>query len=220
MLTAIYPTMVEVDYRDYMLVDGQNVHCMNNNLDYDYDYVIVGAGPAGLQMAYFLQQSSRRYVVYEAAEKAASFFSQHPRHNKLISLNKKHNLFTEDEFNLRHDWNSLLSDDRQMRFTEYSDDLYPKPSDLHRYLNDFAERFQLNIKYNTRVTIISKTDGEFTVTTSPQKQDGDESTSCTARCVLMATGAVEENLPESIPGELEEDLIDRSWLKNNVISFI
>ena len=169
---------------------------------HEYDYVIVGAGPAGLQMAYFLQKSSRRYVVYEEADKAASFFSKHPRHNKLISLNKKHNLFTEDEFNLRHDWNSLLSDDRQMRFTEYSDDLYPKPSDLYKYLNDFAERFQLNIKYNTRVTKISKTNSIFNIETSKANQDGSNVASCTAQCVLMATGAVKENIPENIQGEI------------------
>ena len=30
-----------------------------------YDYVIVGAGPAGLQMGYFLQQAGRDYVILE-----------------------------------------------------------------------------------------------------------------------------------------------------------
>jgi len=28
-------------------------------------YCIIGAGPGGLQMAYFLQQSNRDYIIYE-----------------------------------------------------------------------------------------------------------------------------------------------------------
>ena len=30
-----------------------------------YDYIIVGAGPSGLQMAYYLQKTGRDYVVLE-----------------------------------------------------------------------------------------------------------------------------------------------------------
>ena len=137
--------------------------------------------------------------MYEAESKAASFFSHHPRHDQLISINKKYNYFSEDEFNLQHDWNFLLSDDLQMRFTEYSDDLYPIPADLCKYLNDFAEKFKLNINYNTRVTCIGKDgNGIFNVTT----QDAGEAKCSTARCVLMATGAVEENLPDTIEGKI------------------
>lgn len=165
---------------------------------YDYDYIVVGAGPAGLQMAYFLQKAGRRYVVYEAQSKAATFFENHPRHGRLISLNKKNNIFEEDEFNMRHDWNSLLSDDKEMRFTKYSDDLYPQAKDLHRYLNDFAQNFDMNIEYNVRVTNINKTNSTFSVTTN---KDGSLKT-CTAECVLMATGAVEENLPSHIEGKI------------------
>lgn len=159
----------------------------------DYDYIIIGAGPAGVQMAYFLEMAGRKYVVYEATQYAASFFKHLPRHNRLISINKKNNMFDEDEFNLRHDWNSLLSHNRSMRFTRYSDELYPKASDLHRYINDFAERFDLNIHYNTKVTSVSKPAESFIVATDNGEQR-------TSRCVLMATGAVEENLPDSIEG--------------------
>lgn len=162
--------------------------------DLDYDYIIVGAGPAGLQMAYFLQRSNRSYLVLEAAEKAASFFEKQPRSNKLISINKKFNYFDEEEFNLRHDWNSLLSDDPELKFTRYSDELYPKATDLHQYMNDFANRFQLNIRYKTKVTGVSKCPQKFTVST-------DDEQTHTCRCLLMATGAVEENLPETIEGK-------------------
>lgn len=33
---------------------------------------------------------------------------------------------TNKEFNLRHDWNSLLSDDESLRMTRYSKMLFPK----------------------------------------------------------------------------------------------
>ena len=32
---------------------------------YEWEYIIIGAGPAGLQMAYFLQQRNRNYVILE-----------------------------------------------------------------------------------------------------------------------------------------------------------
>ena len=40
-----------------------------------------------------------------------SFFTRYPRHDKLISINKRFTGKTNKEFNMRHDWNSLLSDD-------------------------------------------------------------------------------------------------------------
>lgn len=54
-----------------------------------------------------------------------SFFEKYPRHRKLISINKRHTGSTNKEFNLRHDWNSLLSDDDRMLFKEFSKDMFP-----------------------------------------------------------------------------------------------
>jgi cation diffusion facilitator CzcD-associated flavoprotein CzcO len=101
-------------------------------------YIIVSAGPGGLQMGYFLQRAGRDYLILEKSTTAGAFFPKQPIHRKLPSINKKHNLFGEDEFNWRHDWNSLLSNDPAMRFTSYSDELFPHADDLHRYSQDYA----------------------------------------------------------------------------------
>lgn len=39
---------------------------------------------------------------------------------------------TNKEFNMRHDWNSLLSEDESLRMTKYSKRLYPKADVLVR----------------------------------------------------------------------------------------
>ncbi|XP_077998276.1 FAD-dependent oxidoreductase domain-containing protein 2-like [Glandiceps talaboti] len=162
-----------------------------------YNYVIVGAGPAGLQMGYFLNKTKRKYVILEANDVPGSFFKTHPRHRTLISINKRFNPFPEAEFNMRHDWNSLLSDDPEMRFTKYSEELFPSADDFIRYIDDFARKFDIKIKYNTRVKAITKvTDDEyanFALTTT----DGAEYRS---KVLLMATGARSELIPESIKG--------------------
>jgi len=160
----------------------------------DYKYIVLGAGPGGLQMGYFLQQKGRDYVILERNGSAGSFFAQHPRHRKLISINKKYNYFEEDQFNLRHDWNSLLSDDPEMRFTRYSDELFPHADDIYRYFQDFAARFELNIAYGQAVTHISRDqEGRFHVRTGK----GDE---FTCQVLLSAMGTATSCVPDDIPG--------------------
>lgn len=182
-------------------------------------YIIIGAGPGGLQMGYFLQRKQRDYLILERERTSGSFFASQPRHRKLLSINKKHNFFTEDDFNWRHDWNSLLSDDSSMRFTRYSDELFPHADTLHQYLQDFATHFDLNISYNTTVTSISKdADGDFVLTT-----DGDTEYRC--RALLLALGALGSRIPEDIEGiELatayEDHSLDREIYRDKRVAII
>ncbi|EDV20875.1 uncharacterized protein TRIADDRAFT_31022 [Trichoplax adhaerens] len=121
-----------------------------------HQYCIVGAGPGGLQMAYFLQRAGRDYIVFERHNIAGSFFTHYPRHRRLLSLNKQYTGSLNSEFNLRHDWNTLLSDNDSLKMTRYSDDLYPHADQLVRYLNDYANRLQLNIQYQTDIVKLSR----------------------------------------------------------------
>ena len=163
-----------------------------------HDTIIVGAGPAGLQMGYFLTNAQRDYLILEATAGAGAFFTEQPRHRTLISLNKRFNYFPEPEFNMRHDWNSLLTEDYSLLFRDYSKELYPHADDIVRYLNDFAEKYALKIQYNTRVSNIARDEAGRFVLTDTQGQQ--------YRCarLLMATGALEPRIPAVEGIELAE----------------
>ena len=168
-----------------------------------FDYVIVGAGPAGLQMAYFLQRGGHDYLVVEAGGAPGTFYRTFPRHRTLISSNKVHTGFSDPEKNLRWDWNSLLSDAPEMLFRNYSRAYFPAADDLVRYLGDFARHFGLRVRYDTRVERVSKADGEFRLA------DG-AGTVFRAKRVIVATGYSRAYLP-AIPGlELAERYVDVS----------
>eukprot|EP00296_Roombia_truncata_P008195 JP446671.1.p1 GENE.JP446671.1~~JP446671.1.p1 ORF type:complete len:241 (-),score=23.47 JP446671.1:197-919(-) len=117
-------------------------------------YCIVGGGPGGLQMAYYLKSAGRSYVLFERNDEAGSFFKTFPRHRKLISINKIYTGSNNKIFNERHDWNSLLNDD--VFFRDYSKEFWAPADDLVRYLGAFAEHHALNIVYNTRISQLSK----------------------------------------------------------------
>lgn len=68
-----------------------------------HEYCVLGAGPAGLQMTFFLLKSGRDVVVVERASEVASFYVKYPRHRTLISLNKLNTGRGNAEFNLRHE---------------------------------------------------------------------------------------------------------------------
>jgi thioredoxin reductase len=152
-----------------------------------HDYVIVGAGPAGLQLGYFLKKSGRDFVILEAGDSVGSFFKQFPRHRKLISANKVYTGYDDPIRNLRWDWNSLIADGGSPLFKEYSREYFPPADQMVTYLEAFARHHELPIKLNTRVERISR-DGDFKVHTA----DGQ---TLLGRRLVMATGVSKPYLP-------------------------
>jgi protoporphyrinogen oxidase len=100
----------------------------------EYENIIIGGGPAGLQCAYFFNKQNINYILLERSDKCGSFFDSFPHSGKLISVNKKYTGNENEDFNLRHDWNSLLNDEK-MLFTNYSEDFYPNKECLLKYLS-------------------------------------------------------------------------------------
>lgn len=153
------------------------------------EYLVIGAGPAGLQLGYFLGQAGRDYLVCEAGPAPGTFFSTFPRHRQLISINKRYTGdWNDPERRLRLDWNSLLSDD-PLLFTDYSERYFPDAGDMVRYLADFASHTGVRVRYNTRIVRVEPGFRAF-------DSDGNQ---YDARRVIVATGFTKPYLPD-IPG--------------------
>jgi len=156
-----------------------------------YENIIIGAGPGGLQCAYFLKKYNIEYLVIEKSDCVGNFFYNYPHAGDLISINKKYTGNDNNDFNLRHDWNSLLNDENLL-FTNYSDKFYPTKETLTEYLNDFYEKNNLNIIFNKNVfKIIKKNDKyELYIETTKEKY------SC--HKLIIATGLSKKNIPNYI----------------------
>ncbi|MCA9175449.1 MAG: NAD(P)-binding domain-containing protein [Planctomycetales bacterium] len=171
------------------------------------DYLIIGGGPAGLQLAYLLQRDGRDCLTLESADRVGTFFELYPRHRKLLSINKRYTGYDDAEGKLRYDWNSLLCDDEQMSFTKYSEEYFADARDYARYLRDYAARFNLKIQFNTRVCRIEPLGGNGENGYRVLTECG-QSLEC--RCLVVATGVWKPFLPD-IPGiELTENYMDCS----------
>jgi thioredoxin reductase len=171
----------------------------------DYEYLILGAGPAGLQMGQHLALAGRSYLILEAGDSPGQFFKKFPRHRTLISSNKVFTGSGDPEVNLRFDWNSILDDgDGQLLFKDYSRRYFPPADDMVRYLSDYATLHGLDIRCNTRVLRIEKPHSQqFRLTDT-------EGNVFTCRRLIVATGVSKTYMP-SIPGiELAESYAEVS----------
>ena len=157
----------------------------------EFEYLIIGAGPAGLQLGYYLEKSGLNYQILEAGETVGTFFKDFPRHRQLISINKVYTGYEDTEVNLRWDWNSLLSDNKELLFKNYSKKYFPPADQLVKYLNDFAECFNLKIKYGTKIVKITKEDKFNVWDTQGNVYSG--------KRLVIATGVSKPFIPE-IPG--------------------
>ncbi|XP_013864360.1 FAD-dependent oxidoreductase domain-containing protein 2 [Austrofundulus limnaeus] len=124
---------------------------IDHNGTHHYTYCVLGAGPAGLQMAHFLSKAGRDYIVLERNSGPGSFFNKYPRHRKLISINKIHTGRRNREFNLRHDWNSLLSDKPDLLFRRVSAEFYPPADAFPLYLSMFVKELDLRVRYGVDI---------------------------------------------------------------------
>ena len=162
-----------------------------------YQVIVVGAGPGGLQLGYFLGRAGVDYLILDRASGAGSFFEQFPVHRKLLSINKINTGIDDAHKNLRWDWNSLISDEMELTLKKYDQSYYPQAQSLVNYFRDYCRDFQLRVRYDCDVVNIGKHDGRFVLTTALQQE-----LSCDI--LVVATGTPNQYVPK-IPGiELAE----------------
>lgn len=169
--------------------------------DERHEYIIIGAGPAGLQAAYDLSRAGRDYLVLERGGTAGTFFRRFPRHRTLISINKRYTGFDDRELNLRWDWNSLLVDDDQLLFKHHSADYFPHADRMVDYLAEFPRRAGLCIEYGCDVVGVERDQGGFAVALADGRR-------MRGARLVVATGVFRPYLP-AVPGmELAEPYTD------------
>eukprot|EP00961_Rhodomonas_salina_P177062 2387284-Rhodomonas_salina.1 len=166
--------------------------CFAAAVEQKRSFVILGAGPAGIQWGKLLEEAGESdYVILERNTAAGSFFQKSPRAQKLISANRanmKHD--KSSEFGLRHDWHSLLAS-KSFATGRYSARWHPTAPELVKYLQDVAD--PLKIEYNTSVvrTEYREKDGLHAVHT----EAGDV---WLAEWLVVATGMRVRDVPECL----------------------
>jgi len=93
------------------------------------DYLIVGAGGSGIEMALFLEKYNHSYTVLEKENVVGSFWTQFPRFDELISVNK---LARNETQHFRYDWHSFL--EAPLLMTNLTKEYFPTGGDWHRYM--------------------------------------------------------------------------------------
>ena len=171
--------------------------------DSHHHYLVIGAGPSGLQLARCLQMAGRDYLVLEAGEAPGTFFRRFPRHRTLISINKVYTGYDDREKNLRWDWNSLLGDPDGPLFKEYHKEFFPPATAILDYFADYAKHFRLDIRYGADVERVSRPDGRFHLRT----RSGEE---YTCDVLVAATGLTRPYVPDIEGIELAEQYWDVS----------
>ncbi len=121
----------------------------------DYDVVVVGSGPGGLQTSYDLRTLGVRHAVLSADEAPAGMFQRFPVFERLITWTKGDAPFERGTREYEwYDHNSLLADEPESRalVPQLMDRTYDVPSrqEMEAGLAAFAERTGLEIRYGCR----------------------------------------------------------------------
>lgn len=162
----------------------------------DYPAVVVGAGPGGLQMSYFLRRLGISHAVISADPGPGGMFRKYPVYQRLNTWSKPN---PPVEPTSRHyawfDWNSLLADEREhlALVPEFMNNgtYFPTRTEMERGLDAFAERAAIQVRYRCRWESTLRTESGFVLGTS----DGEYR----CRVVIFAIGMAEPWKPD-IPG--------------------
>lgn len=191
----------------YILLFMIQCHIIHGK-DSTRDFCIVGGGPGGMQIATLLAENLNDYVLFEKNDNGGSMFRKFPIHRNLISINKRATAHGHsDEFNERHDWNSLLSKNKSLIVGHYSKKFYPHADEYVQYLEDYATYLQKispigSVKFSTTVRKVSRTpdtDNYLDVYTSSSNSNENDKTTC--RHLIWATGLQPKGLDFLVEGK-------------------
>ena len=158
--------------------------CSDTNIP---DYLIIGAGGAGIQTALFLLRSPQTssFTILEKSNTVGSFWTRFPRFDELISINKSVRNETQ---RYRYDWHSFLESDLGMM--NVTEDYFPKGKDWHRYMErvvDETPGLKERIEYGVEVEQLIVEDGGHDNNMHCVQIKGG-SKRCALRRIFVATG--------------------------------
>jgi thioredoxin reductase len=118
----------------------------------DYPIVIIGSGPGGLQLSYFLTRLGIRHAVLSADERPGGMFCDFPIYQRLNTWSKPHApVGPESRHYAWYDWNTLLADDpaHQALVPEFmkGDSYFPTRAEMEASLAAFVARAGVGVRY-------------------------------------------------------------------------
>ncbi len=143
------------------------------------DYIIIGAGQAGLAIAYYLNKQNANYLIVDANSETGA-----PWLKRWDSLK----LFTPSEFN------HLPG----MEFP-HKKGHYANKYEVADYLKAYVEEFNIPIEFNQKITSLKKEKGVFTL-----KSDAKE---FRAKNVIIATGPFHKPFTPKCHTKISKDII-------------
>ncbi|OUS00766.1 potassium transporter Trk [Flavobacteriales bacterium 33_180_T64] len=143
------------------------------------DFIIIGAGQAGLSIAYQLNQLKKEYIIIDANSETGA-----PWLKRWDSLK----LFTPTEFN------HLPG----MDFPNKKG-YYPDKYEVAAYLKSYVKKFHIPITFNHKITALKK-EGDYFILKS-------ESETFKAKNVIVATGPFHKPFTPSFHTKISKDII-------------
>lgn len=162
----------------------------------EYDVVVVGSGPGGLQVSYCLTRLGVRHAVLSADDGPGGMFRRFPLFERLISWTHSSADVPRDsrEFEA-HDQNSLVADEPKLRALVPAllaeDRRRPAREEMETSLRTFAERARVEVRYGARWGATTQEDDGLVLST----EDGEYR----CRAAVLAIGMTEPWVPP-IPG--------------------
>jgi thioredoxin reductase len=161
----------------------------------DYEVVVVGSGPGGLQTSHSLAQAGVRHALLSADDAPGGMFRRFPIYERLISWTKPDAPVRRGTREYEwYDHNSLVGENGASALVpEFMDRTFDVPSraEMEAALVAFAQRAGVRVRYGCRWTGTRREDEGYVVETS----DGEYR----CRFAVFAVGVTEAWTPE-LPG--------------------